>query len=217
MRIAVWSCILPGRAAPDHSRRPAVADGGGVLLLLAGDERLAAGAAGPRAADLGLGAVDAQLDTLGLGVGEDIGQGAQADAGPVRGSDAANSQQRADLVDGAGDGWAGDAVEPCQCRVRQLQTQVDHGDQDSVGEDQLVIRPGSGGPLALSSTTLTQLGPTPPQPGVGQLLDQNAEMCTLKAAEGRMRQDRMGSVNATRHHQTVLPPSRHRSPAARAT
>jgi hypothetical protein len=45
------------------------------------------------------------------------------------------------LVVGAGDRGAGDAAELGQCRVGQLNAQVNQGDQDPVGEDQLVARP----------------------------------------------------------------------------
>src|SRR6266545_2141252 len=69
---AVWSCIRPGRTAPAHRvRPPTVGDGGGldrVLLALAGYKRPPAGPVGPGPADLGLGAVDAQLDPVGGGV-----------------------------------------------------------------------------------------------------------------------------------------------------
>src|SRR6266540_5317351 len=68
---AVWSCIRPG----SHRPRPqgaalTVGDGGGldrVLLALAGHKRPPAGPVGPGPADLGLGAVDAQLDPVGGG------------------------------------------------------------------------------------------------------------------------------------------------------
>src|SRR6266545_3493108 len=68
---AVWSCIRPG----SHRPRPqgaalTVGDGGGldrVLLALAGHKRPPAGPVGPGPADLGLGAVAAQLDPVGGG------------------------------------------------------------------------------------------------------------------------------------------------------
>lgn len=72
---------------PVRSHRPrpqgaalTVGDGGGldrVLLALAGHKRPPAGPDGPGPADLGLGAVDAQFDPVGGGVGEHVGQGAQ--------------------------------------------------------------------------------------------------------------------------------------------
>ncbi|OEJ28819.1 hypothetical protein BGM19_01850 [Streptomyces agglomeratus] len=108
-------------------------------------------------ADLGLSAVDAQFDVFGLGVCEDVGQGAQPDARPVGNGEAPGGERRADLVDGEGDGGAGHVVQLGQCRVRQLQTQVDQGDRDPIGEDQRVVRLGSGGPFALSATPLAQL------------------------------------------------------------
>lgn len=122
-------------------------------------------------------------------------------------------------MDGAGDGGTGHAVQLGQCRVRQLQAQVDQGDQDPVGEDQLVFRPSSSGPLALPAPSLAQLGLAPCQPRAGQLLDQNAEMCTIKAAEDRMGQGGTGQVmryNITNPRGPRHVTSRHGRPAAAA-
>jgi hypothetical protein len=100
VRIAVWSCIRPGRTAPQAASLP-VADGDGlarVLLALAGDEGGPSGASGRRPADLGSGAVDAQCDVSGLRAGEHVGQGAQAQAWSLRDGEPASGQQRPDLV-----------------------------------------------------------------------------------------------------------------------
>src|ERR1039458_10491768 len=79
-------------------------DGGllGVLLLLARDERAAAGPVSPGPADLHLGAIDAQGYALGGSVGEDVGQRAQPQAGVAGGGAATGREQRADLMDGPG-------------------------------------------------------------------------------------------------------------------
>lgn len=86
----------------------------------------------------------------------------------------------------------------------------------SCSEDQLVVRPGSGGPLAFSAATLAQLGLAPGHPRAGQLIDLNAEMCTVKAAGGAMGQGRTGPV--MRHNITnpSRPPSCHGPAAATA-
>ena len=122
----------------------------------------------------------------GLGVGEDVGQGRQPHAGPLRDGEAAPGQQRTDLMDCAGDGRPGHPVQLGQRRVRQLQPQVDQGDQHPVDEDQLVIGPGTSCPLTVAAPTFPERGLALRRPRVGQLLDQIAEMCTIKAAEGRM-------------------------------
>lgn len=64
----------------------------GVLLLLAGHERLAARTARSGATDLDLGAVNPQFDALGLGIGEQVLQRAQPDAGAVGDGEAAGCQ-----------------------------------------------------------------------------------------------------------------------------
>lgn len=76
----------------------------------------------------------------------------------------------------------------------QVQPQVDQGGQDPVGEDQPVIGARPGSPPTLSATAFPLCGFLPGQPRIGQLLDQMAETCTIKAAEGRMGQGRTGSV-----------------------
>lgn len=98
-------------ARPDHAAEQgaalSVAEGGGlhgVLLLLAGDERLASGVACARAADLHLGAVDLQVDALGVGVGEQVLQGVDAQAGPLGDGESAGGEQGASATDGSRDG-----------------------------------------------------------------------------------------------------------------
>lgn len=76
---------------------PIAQDGGldRVLLLLAGDVRLAAGATRARAADPHLSPVDPQVHAFCLGVGEYVLQRAQPQTGPVRDGKAAGRQQPA--------------------------------------------------------------------------------------------------------------------------
>ena len=144
VRSAVWSCMRPGRNAPAHSSPSlAVADDGGlvgVLLLLAGHERPAAGLARAGAPDLHLGAVDPQVDALGGGVGEHVGQRAQPQPGLAGHGEPAGGQQRPDLAHGAGDGGAVHPVKHRQRGVRELEPQDDQGGDDPVGERQLVVR-----------------------------------------------------------------------------
>jgi hypothetical protein len=85
----------------------------GVLLALARHERPPSWSVRPRPANLGLGGVEAQLDPAGVGVGDHVGQGPQAQARLARDGKAAGGQQRPDLVDRASDGRA---VHPVQYR-----------------------------------------------------------------------------------------------------
>jgi hypothetical protein len=99
----------------------AVAERGGldgVLLAFAGHERPAPGAVGLRAADLGLGPVEPQLNALRLGIGEDVFERLQPQAGPVGHGETTGCQQRADLADGRGDGGAIHLEEFGEHRVR---------------------------------------------------------------------------------------------------
>jgi len=74
----------------------AVADGGldRVLFALAGDEGGPSGASGLRPTDLGFGTVDPQCDVFGLGVGEHVGQGVQAQAWSLRDGEPAFGPRR---------------------------------------------------------------------------------------------------------------------------
>jgi hypothetical protein len=95
------------------------------------------------------GSVDAKVESLGLGIGEHVGQGMQPCTGPLRDGKATPGQQRTDLVDCTGNGGPGHSVQLGQRRMRQLQPQVDQGDQHPVDEYQLVIGPGTGRPLTV--------------------------------------------------------------------
>jgi hypothetical protein len=72
--------------------------------------------------------------------------------------------------------------------VRQLQPQIDHG----VDEDQLVIGSGTSRPLTFAPASFPERGFAPRRPRTSQLLDQIAEMCTVKATEGGLGHDRAG-------------------------
>jgi hypothetical protein len=81
---------------------------------------------------LHFGSVDAQVDSLGLGMGEDVGQGMRPHTEPLRDGKATPGQQRTDLVDCTGNGGPGHSVQLGQRRVRQLRPQVDQGEQHPV-------------------------------------------------------------------------------------
>jgi len=55
-------------------------------------------------------------------------------------SEAARRQERADFVDGPGDGGAVDAVEDGQSRVRKLESQDHQGGHHPIGENRLMAR-----------------------------------------------------------------------------
>ena len=105
-----WPSYGPACLVSMPMRRPAAGQGPPTQLprLRAADGLLARlsalGASWPHPADLGLGAVDAQLDPVGGGVGEHIGQGAQSHPGQAGHREAARGQQRPDLADRARDG-----------------------------------------------------------------------------------------------------------------
>ncbi|WP_328868743.1 hypothetical protein OHT76_00775 [Streptomyces sp. NBC_00287] len=73
--------------------------------------------------------------------------------------------------------------------MRQLQPQVDQG---PVVEVQLVIGPGTSRALTVAAASFPERGLALRHPRAGQLLDQIAEMCTSKAAEGTMGPGRAG-------------------------
>jgi hypothetical protein len=106
--------VLPAGADGSGPQRPAVGVGGdggfdGVLLLLAGHERSPAGPVWLGSADLDFGAVQADGDSFGCGVGQDVGEVVQAL--PGRGGEASVGQQWPDLADCVGHGRAVYAVE----------------------------------------------------------------------------------------------------------
>ena len=150
------------------------------------------GPASPGPADLDPGAVGAQGDAFGGGVGEDIGQGMQPQARVAGHREAAGRQQRPDLLDGPGDGRAVHAVEHRQRGVRELETQHDQGGDDPVGEHQLVVRAGARDALALMAAAITQPGLLLRHPRPGQLGDQLAQGTRWDTGADTMRQGRAG-------------------------
>jgi hypothetical protein len=186
----------PERSGPQRAPLAVSDDSGllGVHLFLARDERAAPRLAGPRTADLDFGAVQPQLYTLGRGVGEDVRQGAQLQAGAARHSEPAGGQQRPDLADRAGDRGAVHPVELCQCRVRELKAQRHQGHDDTVGDHELVIRACSRRTQTLMTPALTQPGLLSSHPGASQLSDEFAEAPRLEAGEDTLGQGRAAQV-----------------------
>ncbi len=173
----------------------AVADGGGldrVLLALPGDECPPPDPVGPWPPDLGLGAVDAELDPAAGGVGEHVGQGVQPHAGRVGDGEAALGQQRSDLMDGAGDGGAVNPVQHRQRLVWELEAQVDQGDQDPVTNHQPVGGAGPGGAPPGVAATLVEVALVGGGPRGGQLSGQLGEMLPRQPGKDRMGEGRTG-------------------------
>ena len=75
-------------------------------------------------------------------------------------------------MDGTGDGGTVRPVQHPEGVVGQLEAQDHQGGQDSVGEDQLVVGPGAGGPLAWMAAALVQGALVGGGPRIGQLGDQ---------------------------------------------
>jgi len=146
------------------------------------------------AADLGLHAVDAQGHAVGLSVGEHVGPGTQPQPGPVRDGKAAPGEQGADLAGCLADGGAADALQLGRCGMRQVRAQVDQGEHDAVGEDQLLFRVGPRRPEPLVAAPCVQCRLAQRTPRPGQLLGQIAEMFARDAGEGRVGQGRAGPL-----------------------
>ena len=112
VRSAVWSCMRPGRNAPAHRVRPCPSVTTVAffvfIFFLPDTNARRPGLPARGAADLDLGPVDPQFHAAGGGVGEHVGQGAQPQARMGGDGEPAGRQQRADLLDGAGDGRAVD-------------------------------------------------------------------------------------------------------------
>ena len=144
------------------------------------------------AADLDFRAVDAELDAAGGGVGEDVGEGAEPQARAVRDGEPAGCEQRADLMDGAGDGGAVHLAERGEGGVRELVAQVNEGDDDAVGEGKVVVRAGAGCAQALVTPASAQPGLLAGHPAAGQIGNQLAEAARLQAGEDTLAQGRAG-------------------------
>lgn len=157
VRTAVWSCMRPGRTTPLNRVRPCGSLKVVILMVLCfflpETNAWRAGAVGAGAADLHFGAVDAQVNALRVGVGEQILQRPQPHPRPVGDGETAGRQQRPDLADRSGDGGVVHPVQFSQPGVRDPKPQVDQRDQEPVDEGQ-ALGPGAGRPPPVSATPL---------------------------------------------------------------
>ncbi len=87
---------------------------------------------GARAADLHFAAVDAQVNALRAGVGEQVLQCPQPHPRPVGDGETAGRQQRPDLADRSGYGGAVHSVQFSQRGVRDPEPQLGQRDQEPV-------------------------------------------------------------------------------------
>ena len=161
-------------------------------LLLAGDEGAPARLAHAGAADLHLSPVDPEFRASGCGAGEDVGQGAEPQARAAGDGEPAGGEQGADLADRPGDSRAVHPVKLRERGVRELEPQVNEGDNDAVGERQVMSRPGTRGAHALVTPAFTQPGLLSGRPGAGESGDELAEPSRLKAGEDTLAQGRAG-------------------------
>jgi hypothetical protein len=204
VRTAVWSCIRPGRTAPDHSVRPCWSLIVVVLIVfclrLPETKARRPGWCAFGAAGLGLGAVDPQCDVLGRCIGEHVRQGPRPNTRPARHREPTLGQQRADLADRAADGGGAHLVDHSRCLVRQAGSQVDNDRQGTVGEDQFVLRSGPGLPSASALASFAPNGLTTSLPAWREFFDQLAQVLAREATEGRMRHGCAGllDVHTTR-------------------
>jgi hypothetical protein len=129
---------------------------------------------------------------VGGGVGEHVGQGAQPQARAVRDGEPAGGEQRADPGDRAGDGGAVHPVQRCQCGVGELKTQVNEGDDDAVGERQVVVRAGAGGAQAAVAPALAEPGFLRGAPRAGEAGGELAEPSRLQPGEDTLAHGRAG-------------------------
>jgi hypothetical protein len=129
---------------------------------------------------------------VGGGVGEDVGQGAQPQVRAVRDGEPAGGEQRADLGDCPGDGGAVHLVKLCQGCVRELETQVDEGDDDAAGERQVVVRARARGAHPLVTPAFAQARLLGGGPGAGEIGDEPAEPLRLQPGEDTLAQGRAG-------------------------
>jgi hypothetical protein len=164
----------------------------GVLFLLARHKRPPPGPVGPWPADLGLGAVDPQLDPIGGGVGEHVRQGVQPHTRRVGDGEATCGQQRPDFMDGAGDGGAVDPVQHRQGLVGQLQAQDHQGGQDPVTQDEALVGAGAGGALAWVAAALLEGAVVRGSPRAGQFGERLGEVLPGQPGEDRMGEGRTG-------------------------
>jgi hypothetical protein len=140
----------------------------------------------PRAADLGLGGVDAQLHPAGLGVGDHVRQHPQPHPRLAGDREAPGGQQRPDLVDRPGDGravhpystvrvWCG-SWNRSTTRVASTRSQK---------ASRMMWAGAVGAPTGMGAT-LCQRGLVLGGPGVGQLSDEVTKVLPGDAGEARM-------------------------------
>jgi hypothetical protein len=205
--------MRPGRNAPgpQGAALPAGDDGGllGVHFLLARDEGAPAGLVRAGAPDLHFGAINPQFDAADGGIGEHVGQGAQPHAGLAGHGEPAGREQRADLADRPGDGRPVHPVQPGQGGVGKLEPQVNEGDDDPVGERQVMIRARARGAHTVVAAAFAQPGFLGGHPGAGQFGDELAEPSRLQAGEDTLAQGRAGPSG---RHIEIVPRGRSRSP-----
>ena len=148
VRIAVWSCIRPGRTAPHHRVRPWPSLMVVVLIVFclrlpetkaARPGRPAFGrrtwVPAPPVRSVTFSA-PAQANTLG--------HGAQAQAWSLRDGEPAFGQQRPDLADRPADRGGPDLAGHAEGLVGQTGAQAGQGDQQPTGEHQRVSWPSAG-------------------------------------------------------------------------
>lgn len=151
----------------------------------------------PGAADLDLGPVDAQVDTLSFGVGEQVLQGMEPQREPVGNGEPALGEQCPYLPHGGGDGGTVHQVQLGQRRVGQLMAKAIQGEQQPVTEDQFRLAPGAGRPVASASAALGTVGLPDDLPARRRLEDELGKVVAYHAREGRMGQG--SSKQATSH------------------
>ncbi len=101
----------------------------------------------PRPADLDLGGVQAQLDALGLGVGEHLRQCPQTRTRAIGNRASTLGQEGAYLPDRAGDGGAVNPEQQPKDSVRQVVPKMNECRRHSVDEHQTMAGTGSRGTL----------------------------------------------------------------------
>ena len=163
-----------------------------VFCFFSRHEGAAAGLARAGAPDLDFGGVEPQNDAAGGGVGEHVGQGAQPDAGLCGDGEPAGGQQRPDLADRAADRGPVHPVHDGQGLVRELEPQVNQGDDDPVGERQAVIRARSGRAQPLVLPAGQQPVFLRGGPRRGQLPDQPGQPSAAHPGPDTIRQGRAG-------------------------
>ena len=126
------------------------------------------------------------------GVGEDVGQGAQPQVRAAGHGEPAGREERADLADRPGDGGAVDPVELGERGVRELESQLDEGDDDAVSERKVVARARARGSHPLVTSAFEQPGLLGRLPGIGEADGEPAEPSRLEAGEDTLAQGRAG-------------------------